>query len=93
MKRTFSFIGDLKLYETCPRQYQFFHEFDFTPSRSAVIFFGQLVHQTIEEIHRFVLDGKRRPLRLPLLLQGIRRPPGRTDGPPETGPTCVGSCG
>ena len=57
VKRTYSFTGDLKIYETCPRQYQFFREYDFTPSRSAVIFFGLLVHQTIEEIHRIVLDG------------------------------------
>jgi len=57
-KRTFSFTGDLKVYETCPRQYQYFREYDFTPSRSAVIFFGLLVHQTIEDIHRAVLDGK-----------------------------------
>jgi ATP-dependent exoDNAse (exonuclease V) beta subunit len=58
VKRAFSFTGDLKVYETCPRQYQFFREYDFTPSRSAVIFFGLLVHQTIEEIHRRVLDGQ-----------------------------------
>lgn len=58
VKKTYSFTGDLKLYETCPRQYQFFREYDFTPSRSAVIFFGLLVHQTIEEIHRIALDGK-----------------------------------
>jgi len=58
VKRAFSFTGDLKVYETCPRQYQFFREYDFTPSRSAVIFFGLLVHQTIEEIHRIVLDGQ-----------------------------------
>jgi DNA helicase-2/ATP-dependent DNA helicase PcrA len=58
LKRSFSFTGDLKLYETCPRQYQFFREYDFTPSRSAVIFFGLLVHQTIEELHRIVLDGQ-----------------------------------
>jgi DNA helicase-2/ATP-dependent DNA helicase PcrA len=57
VKRAFSFTGDLKLYETCPRQYQFYREYDFTPSRSAVIFFGLLVHQAIEEIHRIVLDG------------------------------------
>jgi DNA helicase-2/ATP-dependent DNA helicase PcrA len=57
VKRTYSFTGDLKIYETCPRQYQFFREYDFTPSRSAVIFFGLLVHQTIEEIHRIALDG------------------------------------
>jgi DNA helicase-2/ATP-dependent DNA helicase PcrA len=58
VKRRYSFTGDLKLYETCPRQYEFFREYDFTPSRSAVIFFGLLVHQTIEEIHRLVMDGK-----------------------------------
>ncbi len=58
VKRSFSFTADLKLYETCPRQYQFFREYDFTPSRSAVIFFGLLVHQTIEEIHRIAIDKK-----------------------------------
>jgi DNA helicase II / ATP-dependent DNA helicase PcrA len=58
VKKSYSFTGDLKIYETCPRQYQFFREYDFTPSKSAVIFFGLLVHQTIEEIHRIVLDGE-----------------------------------
>jgi len=58
VKKTYSFTGDLKIYETCPRQYQFFRAYDFTPSRSAVIFFGLLVHQTIEEIHRIALDGR-----------------------------------
>jgi DNA helicase-2/ATP-dependent DNA helicase PcrA len=57
VKKSYSFTGDLKIYETCPRQYQFFRDYDFTPSRSAVIFFGLLVHQTIEELHRIVLDG------------------------------------
>jgi DNA helicase-2/ATP-dependent DNA helicase PcrA len=57
VKQTYSFTGDLRIYETCPRQYQFFREFDFTPSRSSVIFFGLLVHQTIEVVHRIVLDG------------------------------------
>jgi len=58
VKRRYSFTGDLKVYETCPRQYEFFRHYDFTPSRSAVIFFGLLVHQTIEEVHRLVMDGK-----------------------------------
>lgn len=57
VKRAYSFTGDLKVYETCPRQYQFFRDYDFTPSRSAMIFFGLLVHQTIEEIHRVVMGG------------------------------------
>ena len=58
VKKTYSFTGDLRIYETCPRQYQFYREYDFTPSRSAVLFFGLLVHQTIEEIHRIAIDGK-----------------------------------
>ncbi|WP_404424237.1 ATP-dependent DNA helicase [Nibricoccus sp. IMCC34717] len=57
VKKRFSFTGDLRVYETCPRQYQYYRYLDFTPSRSAVIFFGLLVHQSIEEIHRLVLDG------------------------------------
>ena len=56
VKKSYSFTGDLKVYETCARQYQFFRDYDFTPSRSAVIFFGLLVHQTIEEIHRIAMD-------------------------------------
>ena len=58
LKKTYSFTGDLKVYETCPRQYEYFRYYDFTPSRSAVIFFGLLVHQTIEDVHRWVLDGR-----------------------------------
>jgi DNA helicase-2/ATP-dependent DNA helicase PcrA len=58
LKKSFSFTNDVKVYETCPRQYQFFREYEFVPSRSAEIFFGSLVHQTIEDIHRWVLDGQ-----------------------------------
>jgi len=58
VKKTFSFTGHLKVYETCPRQYQFFRDYEFTPARSAEIFFGALVHQTIEDIHRWVIEGQ-----------------------------------
>ena len=58
VKKTYSFTGDLKVYETCPRQYQFFREYDFMPSRSAEMFFGLLVHQSIEDIHRIALDKR-----------------------------------
>ena len=88
LKKRFSFTGDLRVYETCPRQYEFFRYLDFTPSRSAVIFFGLLVHQTIEDVHRLVLDGGLRRLNddrvkdifertfRSLLLSDVR-PPGR----------------
>ncbi|MBW1732660.1 MAG: ATP-dependent helicase [Deltaproteobacteria bacterium] len=58
IRKTFSFTSDLKVYETCPRQYEFFRLYQFTPARSAEYFFGSLVHQTIEEIHRWAMDGK-----------------------------------
>lgn len=57
-KKAYSFTGDLRVYETCPRQYEMYRHYDFTPSRSAVIFFGLLVHQTIEDVHRLVLAGR-----------------------------------
>lgn len=55
-KRRFSFVGHIKLYETCPRRFQFFREYDFKPSHAVDAFSGQLVHQTIERIHRHILD-------------------------------------
>jgi len=56
-KKSFSFTSHIKVYETCPRQYQYFQYFDFTPSRTAEVLFGSLVHQTIEDIHRLILGG------------------------------------
>jgi DNA helicase-2/ATP-dependent DNA helicase PcrA len=57
-KKSYSFTGDLKVYETCPRQYQMYKYLEFAPSRTVMVFFGLLVHQTIEDIHRLQLDGK-----------------------------------
>ena len=54
----YNFTGHIKMYETCPRQYQFFREYDFKSARSREAFFGQLVHYTIEEMHRISLKGK-----------------------------------
>ena len=58
-KRAFSLTSHINVYETCPRQYQFYKEFEFTPSRTGQLLFGTLVHQTIEDIHRAVLDGEK----------------------------------
>ena len=58
-KRTFSLTSHINVYETCPRQYQFYKEFEFTPSRTGQLLFGTVVHQTIEDIHRAVLDGEK----------------------------------
>ena len=55
-KRRFSFVGHFQTYKTCPRRFQFFREYNFKPSHSVETFFGQLVHQTIERVHRHILD-------------------------------------
>jgi DNA helicase II / ATP-dependent DNA helicase PcrA len=57
-KKSLSFTSHIKVYEACPRQYQLFREYEFAPSRTAEMFFGSLVHQTIEDIHKWVLEEK-----------------------------------
>jgi DNA helicase II / ATP-dependent DNA helicase PcrA len=63
IKKGFSFTSDINTYEECPRQYKFFNDLEFTPSRSAEVFFGSLVHQTIEEIHRYAIEDKLKELK------------------------------
>lgn len=60
-KKALSFTSHIKVYETCPRKYQFFRDYEFTPSRTADMFFGSIVHQTIEDIHKWVLEKKPLP--------------------------------
>jgi DNA helicase-2/ATP-dependent DNA helicase PcrA len=56
-KKSLSLTSHINVYETCPQQYLFFKEYEFTPSRTGQILFGTLVHETIEDIHRGILDG------------------------------------
>ena len=57
-KPRYSFTSHITMYETCPRQYQFYRQYKFAPSHPSETFFGLLVHQTLERIHRIVLDGQ-----------------------------------
>lgn len=57
-KETYSFTSHINLYNTCPLQYKFFKDLSFTPVRQGAQIFGTLVHQTIEDIHKAVLNGK-----------------------------------
>ncbi|HCI79126.1 MAG TPA: hypothetical protein DHW02_05510 [Ktedonobacter sp.] len=54
----YGFTSHIQTYMTCPRRYEFLYEHRFVSSRPANAFFGLLVHQTIERIHRKVLDGE-----------------------------------
>ncbi|MGZ6447461.1 MAG: 3'-5' exonuclease, partial [Pseudobdellovibrionaceae bacterium] len=47
----YSFTSDYQFFEQCPRQYMLFRYIDFTPARTQSMFFGSLVHKTIEDLH------------------------------------------
>lgn len=53
--RTYSYTSDYLLFQKCPRQYMFFRKYGFVPSRSQMQFFGSLVHQTIEDLHQYLI--------------------------------------
>ena len=57
LKRQYSFTSDILLYEKCPEQYRLFKVLEFSPVRISPMLFGTLVHQTIEDIHRSILNG------------------------------------
>lgn len=56
-KKSYS-LSQVNIYETCPQQYLFYKEYDFQPSRSSQVFFGSLVHHTIEDVHRAKLEKR-----------------------------------
>lgn len=55
-KLEYGFTSHINVYDTCPRQYLMYKEYEFTPARAAQRIFGALVHQTIEDIHCHVLE-------------------------------------
>ncbi len=55
IKNTYYFSTGIAAYETCARQYKFYNELEFMPKRAYARFFGMLVHETIEDIHRAAL--------------------------------------
>lgn len=58
LKDTFSFTSHVAVYETCPMQYKFYKELEFNPVRSGAYLFGQVVHTTIEDVHKAVLRNE-----------------------------------
>ena len=56
LRDTYSFTSHILTYESCPRKYKFFRELDFPEASTQSIFLGKLVHATIEDIHRAVIN-------------------------------------
>lgn len=58
LKREYAFTSHIRVFENCAQQYRFFKALEFAPIRTNPILFGTLVHQTIEDIHKCVLQGE-----------------------------------
>ncbi len=54
LPKTYSYTGDYLAYRTCPRRYMFYRRYDFAPTRAQTMFFGSLVHRTIEDLHQWL---------------------------------------
>jgi len=52
---TYSYTGDYLWYGRCAKQYMVFRKYGFLPSRSQTMFFGSLVHRTIEDLHNHLI--------------------------------------
>lgn len=53
--KNYSYTGDYLLYQRCPRQYMVFQKYGFAPATTQTMFFGRLVHQTLEDLHEFLI--------------------------------------
>jgi DNA helicase II / ATP-dependent DNA helicase PcrA len=58
LPRPYSFTGDYISYSLCPRRYMIYRRYNFAPSRSQTTIFGNLVHQTIEDLHQILIDRR-----------------------------------
>jgi len=55
LSKPYSYTADYLSYNSCPRQYMVFRRYGFVPSRSQTMFFGSLVHKTIDDLHNHLI--------------------------------------
>jgi len=58
LPKSYSYTSDYLMYKKCPRQYMIFRKYGFVPSRSQTMFFGSLVHRTIEDLHHELIQRR-----------------------------------
>jgi DNA helicase-2/ATP-dependent DNA helicase PcrA len=58
--KNYSYTADYLNYQQCPRKYMIFKKYGFVPSRSQTMFFGSLVHQTIEDLHHLLISERKK---------------------------------
>ena len=54
--KSYSYTGDYLMYKKCPRNYMIYRKYGFVPSRAQTMFFGNLVHRTIEDLHNYLIS-------------------------------------
>lgn len=54
LPKAYSYTGDYLQYRACPRRYMFYHRYDFAPTRAQTMFFGTLVHRTVDDLHHWL---------------------------------------
>ena len=57
--RRFSYTSDYLAYQRCPRQYMLFERYGFAASRTQTMFFGSLVHATLEDLHHHMIAARK----------------------------------
>lgn len=57
-KPRFAFTSQIALYEECPMKYLWHRVYRFAGTQGSHAMYGELVHETIEDIHRAVLRGE-----------------------------------
>ncbi|GLV57209.1 DNA helicase II [Dictyobacter sp. S3.2.2.5] len=72
-KRRLSLTSHIALYDTCPRQFEYLREHNFSPAHSVNTFYGQLIHQTLEGMHRLALEQPLNSVHEHLILELFER--------------------
>jgi Superfamily I DNA and RNA helicases len=54
LPKAYSYTGDYLAYRACPRRYMVYRRYNFAPARAQTMFFGSLVHRTIEDLHEWL---------------------------------------
>jgi len=54
--KSYSYTADYLMYKKCPRNYMIYRKYGFVPSRAQTMFFGSLVHRTIEDLHNYLIS-------------------------------------
>jgi len=58
LPKNYSYTSDYLFYLKCPRQYMIFRKYGFVESRSGTMFFGSLVHETLADLHEYLISKR-----------------------------------